>query len=60
MLKSGEPDFPFCLCWANEDWTRAWDGRSGEVLVGQKYSDADDIRHLHYLLNFLKIRGISG
>jgi len=54
MLKSGEPDFPFCLCWANEDWTRAWDGRSGEVLVGQKYSDADDIRHLHYLLNFFE------
>ncbi len=54
MLKSGEPDFPFCLCWANEDWTRAWDGRSGETLISQNYSDADDIRHFHYLLNFFE------
>ncbi len=54
MLNSGEPDFPFCLCWANEDWTRAWDGRSGEVLIGQNYSDIDDIRHFYYLLNFFE------
>ncbi len=52
MLKSGEPDFPFCLCWANENWTRAWDGRSGEVLIGQNYTDADDARHIHYLSHF--------
>jgi GT2 family glycosyltransferase/predicted O-methyltransferase YrrM len=54
MLKSGEPDFPFCLCWANEDWTKAWDGRSGDVLIGQNYSDADDTRHFYYLLNFFE------
>jgi len=54
MLKSGEPDFPFCLCWANEDWTRAWDGRSGETLIAQNYTDSDDIRHFHYLLNFFE------
>lgn len=54
MLKSGEPDFPFCLCWANEDWTRSWDGRSGEVLIGQRYSDADDIRHFYYLVSFFE------
>ena len=49
VLASGEPEFPFCLCWANEDWTRAWDGRSGEVLIGQAYNHDDDRAHMRYL-----------
>ncbi|MEO6876286.1 MAG: glycoside hydrolase family 99-like domain-containing protein [Opitutaceae bacterium] len=50
VLASGEPDFPFCLCWANENWTRAWDGGSRQVLLAQAYSDADDEAHFHALL----------
>lgn len=38
MLASGKPDFPFCVCWANEDWTRRWDGRNATVLVRQDVS----------------------
>src|SRR5581483_10679407 len=49
VLSSGTPDFPFCLCWANEEWTRAWDGRSGQVLIEQHYSEEDDRRHLRWL-----------
>ena len=49
VLESGRPDFPFCLCWANEPWTRAWDGRSGQVLIGQDYSDDDDREHIRWL-----------
>lgn len=50
VLASGRPDFPFCLCWANESWTRRWDGRSGEVLLDQTYSRQDDEEHIRYLL----------
>ena len=50
VLASGAPDFPFMLCWANENWTRAWDGGDREILLSQSYSDADTIAHAQHLL----------
>ncbi|MCC7359772.1 MAG: glycoside hydrolase family 99-like domain-containing protein [Anaerolineales bacterium] len=50
VLALGRPDFPFCLCWANESWTRNWDGQYGVHLIQQQYSPADDQAHVAYLL----------
>lgn len=50
VLASGKPDFPFMLCWANENWTRAWDGMNKEVLIEQKYSEEDDHQHARFLI----------
>src|SRR5437868_12618623 len=45
VLASGSPDFPFCLCWANENWTRVWDGGERHMLVEQAYSAEDHLAH---------------
>jgi len=52
ILKSGAPDFPFCLCWANENWTRRWDGLHSEVLLAQQYTADDDLAHIRSLIPF--------
>ena len=63
MLESGRPDFPFCLCWANENWTRAWDGLDKEVLLKQNYGSEDDKKHIQWLMTvfqdkqYIKIGG---
>ncbi|CRI64451.1 Glycosyl transferase family 2 (fragment) [Thiocapsa sp. KS1] len=63
ILASGEPDFPFCICWANESWSRRWDGRESDILMAQQHSETDDlafIRHLQPLLRdhrYIRIHG---
>lgn len=49
ILSSGKPDFPFMLCWANENWARNWDGGYKNVLIEQNYSEEDDTNHIKYL-----------
>ena len=54
VLGSGKPDFPFCLCWANENWTRVWDGGDRNVLLEQHYSHEDDRAHIQSLIPAFK------
>jgi len=50
VLTSGEPDFPFCICWANQTWTGIWHGRKDKILMEQTYPGEDDHRaHFDYL-----------
>ncbi len=48
-MQNSKEDLPFMLCWANENWTRTWDGLDKEVLLYQDYNDTDDIAHMKYL-----------
>lgn len=63
ILASGEPDFPFCLCWANENWTRAWDGLDRQVLIQQNYTTEDSQEHIEWFIKafqderYIKIDG---
>jgi glycosyltransferase involved in cell wall biosynthesis len=44
FLADKDTDFPFCLIWANENWTRRWDGEEAEILMRQDYSADDAVR----------------
>lgn len=63
VLASGEPDFPFCLAWANESWSRRWLGDDKEILKKQTYSADDDVNHARWLIEaftdrrYLRVNG---
>ncbi len=58
-------DQPYCLMWANENWTRAWDGNEDDVLLSQRYDEVpaedfvDDI--MEFLLDprYMRIDGAA-
>lgn len=60
VVESGRPDFPFCLCWANETWSRKFWNKEGNVsekqdLAVQKYlGEEDDRQHFQTLLKAFK------
>ena len=55
MLQNKKIDIPFCLCWANENWSKRWDGGNNEIIVEQDYDDLASItEHVKYLAPFLK------
>ena len=55
LLNTRKIDFPFCLCWANEPWTRAWDGKTSSILMPQRYGGEKEwYEHIQYLMPFFK------
>lgn len=39
MLNDKEVDIPFCLCWANHNWTKNWDGGNKQIIIEQTYDE---------------------
>lgn len=55
LLNMKEKPIDYFFCWANEPWTRSWDGRSKDVIMPQRYGDETDWElHFKYLLPFFK------
>ena len=56
MLADEQSDMPFCVAWANENWTRRWDASENKILIAQKYRDNDDLEFIKSVVPFLKDR----
>jgi len=54
LFMQSDIDMPFCICWANENWTRTWDGDTKTVLLEQKYAPGDDELFFHSIVDVLR------
>lgn len=53
LLSSPDIDINFCLCWANENWTRAWDGLEKDILLEQRYLEDDPVRFIEDIYPYI-------
>ena len=54
LLAHPDIALPFCINWANENWTRRWDGAEHDVLLEQRYAPGDDIAFIESILPALR------
>lgn len=56
FLNHKDLNFPFCICWANESWTRSWVGHPERFLIRQTHTPDVNLwrKHFDYLLPFFK------
>ena len=54
LLLNSDIDFPFCINWANENWTRRWDGQDQDVLIAQHHSSDDDLACIKEICKYIK------
>lgn len=53
LIKNKHIDTKFCISWANEPWTRSWDGKNKDILINQEYGNENEWKnHFDYLLQF--------